>query len=397
MPYFSWHGIDAHGHICKGLCGAPSTKELTKTLIEQEISVLLAEKIGHPPFVSRVSLENKIAFFNQLSILLSSGIYLDKALELLHTQNNNLQLKEAIYDIALEINEGNSLSYALAAFESLFSTVMVHMVKAGEESGKLSIGLGNLATYLQEKNQFEQKVRSALMLPIFTFIFFIVVALAIFIFIVPLFVSLFSSNGKQLPAITRIMMSVSSFLSRSKTFFLIFLCMGLLFVIKQMRKSAFFSNYFDKCILSIPFVGPLVQTMSLSSFLQSLALLVQSSVPVVPALKMAQETISNSVTKDRVSCMTKQIEGGEKIYSAMLQTDIFLSEVCAMVCVGEESGALGLMLQKATDLYKQRINKSVALITTFLQPLLMVVMGLLILGLVFAIYLPIFNLSNVIS
>lgn len=396
MPYFSWHGINKNGAVCKGLNGCQSIEHLNQELQARNIALLLAEKIKHRPLLSRVPLEHKVALFNQLSILLHSGIYLDKALLLLHEQHENLRLKEALYDTAAEVNEGKSLSQSLTT-TGLFSPVMLHMIKAGEESGKLAIGLQNLADYLQDRHVFEQKVRGALMVPVLTFLFFLCIAITIFVFIVPSFATLFTGSGQKLPYITQLMLRISAFVT-SKWIFLLVAAVGILILgLQQLARSHRYAALFDRAVLYMPFVGSLLQTAALSSFLQSLALLVQSSVHIIPALKMAQETINNSMLKERVVAMTEQIESGQTIQHAMQETGLFFNDARAMVSVGEESGTLGLMLQKATELYKHRVNKSVGYITTFLQPLLMIILGLLILGLVFAIYLPIFNLSNVVS
>lgn len=398
MAYFVWQGIDLSGKIHTGKRFATSKTELDSLLFKQEIALLSCRQARQIPFIGRsINQALKIQFFKQLTELLSAGVLLPDALIVISSQTHHVGLQDCLSHIAASVQEGNSFSQALGKYPLVFDTIMIKMAHVGEESGGLVVALTMLTEYLTTIYEFRKQVRSASMVPLITFIFFCLIAVGIFLFIIPQFVSMFQSVAHELPYVTYIMMQISDIL-RSRYVFLVFgMLLGAGMMFRSFIKTERGSLLWDSFLLKVPGVGFFIQQSSLAYFLQALAMLGGGGMPLVPSLAIAREMISNKVIKQHIDLIMGDVEAGSSLSQAMIHDpgQIFGPEAIAIIRVGEESGRLTLLLGRTAQAYQERVRKAIATLTALINPLLMIVLGLLITFLIFAVYLPIFNLSNV--
>ncbi|MCX5921750.1 MAG: type II secretion system F family protein [Candidatus Dependentiae bacterium] len=398
MPYFTWQGIDIIGQIHKGKLFARSKEELDTLLFKQEIALLSCSPVKQWSLFSRsVKVSLKIQLFKQLSELLSAGVLLPDALLIISSQTEHARFQEVIDSITQKVHEGSSLSQSLSCYPRVFDQVMVQMVHVGEESGRLVAALTMLSDYLQMGHDFRRRLRSAAMVPMFTFSFFCFVALLIIMVIMPRFIGMFQSVKQELPYVTQVMISMSSFL-RSR-YMMLLVGAGFLvgFVMRLYAQTARGSWQWDRFLLTVPWVGFLIKQSSLAYFLHALAMLLNGGMQLVPALALAQQTISNKVIHYYIGIIEREVEAGSSLSQAMLHdpAQLFGPDSIAIVRVGEESGRLSTLLSRAAVAYQDRVKRSLKIITAMINPLLMIVLGLLITFLIFSVYLPVFHLSDI--
>jgi len=399
MAYFVWKGIDLGGNEHKGKLFARTKEELDAILFKKEIAMLSCSQAKSSLFVRRsISPALKIQFFRQLSELISAGVLLPDALMVICSQTYHVKLQDVLTHVAASVQEGNSLSQALSKYPLVFEPIMVHMVHAGTESGHLVSALDMLSNYLSMIHDFKQKLRSACLVPAVTFGFFFIVALLIFILIIPHFVSMFQSVKQDLPYITHLMIGISDFLRSRYLLFTACACIVSSMLVRSFIKTERGCMLKDSVLLRLPMIGKIIQLSSLSSFLQALTMLTGGGMQLVPAMAIAQETVNNSVIKQHIRIIEHEVRSGSSLSQAMMYEpgQIFGAQAIAIIRVGEESGRLTVLLQRTAMMYQDQIKRTISAITKVINPLLMVVLGLLITFLIFAVYLPVFNLSNII-
>ncbi len=397
MAYFKWRGIDLNGTICSGKTFARSKKDLSNILLEKEISILSCSPSSPWIFVRSVSLSDKIHFFRQLAVLIDSGVMLPEALQILSGLVSSMRLREIITGIKSDVHEGIPLSSALKRYPKIFDPLMIRMTHIGQETGQLGDALEQLSDYLDITQSFQKKLKSAALLPSLTFGFFMFIATAILVLIVPRFENIFTSMKKELPSVTKFIIKISSIVRNSTS---IFIMIGFAFVflgIWRYIKSTRGKETFDKFILKTSWCGQLIKNSSLVYFLHSTAMLLNSGIRLVKAMSISKKTIKNSILQSYVSQLEKNVTEGTALSQSMKMApgNFFETDLVALVRVGEESGRLGPMLKRSAAIYQGKVNQSIRFFTTIFQPLLMIVLGLLITLLIFAIYLPVFSLANV--
>ncbi len=398
MPFFKWYGIDLEGKKRSGSMIARSALQLDALLLQANIACL--ESRQTKPFVLmwRVPLVTKVQFFRQLSILLSSGIFLDQALELLIHQIGNRAFKAVVQDILVSVQHGIRLSQAIMDHKLFFDVLTIHMIEVGQESGKLPEALEHLCAYQENIVVFKKQLRSAALLPLITFVFFLVIALVIFIAIVPAFASLFLSTGQALPATTQTMLQISDFLRHPWTLISAILSLIVVLISYCCFERSYLYNKIMYFLYYVPFLGTLSSQAMCAYFFHSLYLLTQTGVHLITGLSVAQESMNNSLMKSVVQSIKNDVQEGITMSNAMLKHKRFFPvPVQALIAVGQESACLPFMFMQASTLYKEQVSRKLMIISTVLQPLLMIIIGLMITFLIFAVYLPIFNLSSVIN
>lgn len=395
MPYFKWKGIDLTGCTQRGTMRARSEHHVYRALLNNDIA-LLRSSIKHKRRILNAS--SKADFFRQLALLIDSGVFLDQALLLLQEQVKKNRAHEMFDDIIADVHEGHSLSEACKKYPYEFDSLTIQMMQAGHESGSLGRSLQMLADYSEMREQFYKKLRSAALLPTITLIFFFIIGAAIIIFIVPAFASMFASLGHDLPTTTRWMMTLHSILTG---WMIVGIIMVLILAIIGFRKLYHYiraKRIIDAYILRIPFIGTLVRETTITYFFQSVALLIQGGIRVVPALRTVRSLLGNEYIKEHLIVVEREVDKGYSLSTVMKNSkNLFVSDAVALIRVGEESGQLGLMLARSAALYQERINRILFFMSTVFQPILMIILGLLIMGLIFAVYIPIFNLSYVVA
>jgi type IV pilus assembly protein PilC len=398
MPFFRWHGIDLQGNDQYGTLIARSTTELDSRLFSQDIA-LLSCTTTYPRAARSINFSSKAALFNHLATLLKAGIYVDQALELVMLQENSQGLQDVLRDIFLDVHHGNSLSTSLKQYPTIFDSLSVQIIEAGQAAGCLPHALQALAHYYEELIAFRKQLSRALTMPIITAAFFLFVALIIFIVIMPTFSWLFASFNQELPSITRLMLSLSEALRSWTALILVVACIGVsslgLYWYRRQKQQCI---WLTRCLWRLPLIGSLLQKIHICRFFQSLALLLEGGVSIKPALETVQVTINNPLLLEQLQKPFQAVLAGMPLHEALVsQPSLFGPETLAYMRIGQETGTLGHMMARTATLYQQTINKQLSTITTIIQPLLMIILGLWIALLIIAVYLPIFTLSYAIS
>jgi len=397
MPYFKWQGVNLFGDFKHGKEFARSQGDLDRSLFDRNISMLSCAPARVWSFFPLISLSEKINFLRQLSILLDAGVRLHDALKILCDQVKNIKLKKIIFQLEVDVQEGVSLANSIEKYPKIFDELIIKMIQVGQESGNLSYALGQLCDYLETTQQFRKKLKSAAILPLVTLGFFIVIAAAIFWFIVPKFVEMFKSFKQELPPLTKAVLKISTVFRSNLIILILFLFLLVFLILRRYFKCYRGKMVAHKICLSIPWFGDLIIDSSLVYFLQSVVLLIESGMRLLPALELSKKSIKNIPIKEHIEILEREVEAGSSLSQAMIDFSVnyFSQDLIAIVKVGEETGRLNVMLKKAAKIYQDKVDRSIIFFTTIFQPLLMIIVGLLITLLIFAIYVPIFNLSNV--
>jgi len=331
--------------------------------------------------------------------LLTSGVLLPDALTVVGEQIGQRSFQEVASSLIDTVHRGTMLSEALKKYPALFDRLTIQMAKVGQETGSLGVSLGMASDHMEAIQEFRKKVRSAALLPGLTFLFFIGVTLIVFLLVIPRFADMFASVHQELPALTRVLVQISAFL-RSWYALIIGFIIGLIaLMVRAYAVSCQGRPLVDRIILQLPFIGSIVHQRALVYFLRSFSMLLQGGMPLASAIGIAKDTVENYELRRGFEEVEHDILSGSSLSQAMgLQQDkLFEQDLIAIARVAEESGHLGLIFQKAAIGYQDKVNRSLSFFTLLMQPLLMGFLGLLVMALIFAVYLPIFNLSQVIS
>lgn len=397
MAYFKWHGVDLNGATQSGKTFARTEKDLDSLLLEREIALLSCTSI-RPFLINRsINLDTKVHFFKQLAVLLDAGIMLPEALQILASLITNKRLQGIVCTVVADVQEGIPFAQALKRYPNVFDSLTIRMVRIGHEAGKLSYALQQLGDYLETTQRFKKKLKSAATVPLITFGFFLFVAFAIFLLVIPRFADIFNSMNKELPKITQLIIKTSTLLRSSTIILMLLALVGLFFSFRWYKKTKQGAQLVDRFILKLPWTGQLVANSSIVYFLQSVSMLLQSGVPLVLAMQISKTAVHNAVILSQINFLEKEVTAGTSLSNAMQKVpgSIFAQDLVSLAKVGEESGLLGPMLKKGAAIYLDKVNRSLSFFTRMFQPLLMIILGLLITLLIFAIYLPVFSLSNI--
>jgi general secretion pathway protein F len=331
----------------------------------------------------------------QLAILLGAGVPLVGSLEGLIAQVPNPALKKIIAQIKESVNEGNSLAFALSSHPKIFSNVYVNMVRAGEASGSLDIVLDRLADLGEHHEALKGRFRAALAYPIFMFFIGSVVLFFLITFVVPNITRIFTEMKQTLPLATVILIHVSSFL-RSFWWLVLAAIAGVVLLLRRLVKTPKGRYVWDELQLRVPVVGPVVQRIALARFGRTLGSLLNSGVPLISAIQIVRNIVSNVIIADVLDNAVEEIQEGKSLASPLAQSRWFPSIVIQMISVGEQSGELEAMLDKVAETYEREVESQVMAMTAMLEPLMILVMGLAVGFIVISILLPIFEMNQMI-
>lgn len=400
MPYYIWHGVNLKGETRKGKLFARNIEELDKLLLGRDIALIKSAAPARLFSFSPVKLADKAYFFRQLGVLLKAGVLLPDALRIVCDQLSNGALQERVYSIVDSVHKGTTFADALAMHKPLFTPLMIQMVAVGEATGSLPASLVLLADHLERTQEFRKKMRLAIVVPGITLVFFFLIAGIIFFAVIPHFAHIFASVNRDMPTITRVLVQISTGVRSGYTMLGILsfvIAVGLF--IYACRINQRMGRLADSIVLRMPFIGPLSRDSSLAAYAQSLALLLEGGVPLVPALHHAQGAVGNCVMLEACVIVEEAVRTGSAFAAAlsMEQDTVGDQELISLVAVAEESGQLSRMLGHAANNYNERVQRRLLWITTMVQPLFMIVIGLLVALLIFAVYLPIFSLANIIG
>lgn len=397
MPYFKWRTINLHGKLHKGFGRFLSLQDLERYMLNKDCAILDAHQVDHWSLLRPISDKDKDEFFRHVALLLQSGVFLDQALTLVQKQISNKKLAEIIEDLSLAVTRGYSFADALRLYPTLFDSITLTLVHAGEQTGKLSIVLTLLADHHEIINQFFKKLRNAGLMPLITLAFFCLIGGILIMFVVPSFTVMFNSVNKQLPTSTRALIWLSKQLTKEKLAVAVMLVALAYVLLRRAYRASSVNVRIDALVFSVPLLGTIIKQMITMYCLQALSILLMHGVPLLQALQALSLCIKNHFIKQQLESIIFHINNGFSLSYAFNQTQFATEQVAALVAIGQESATLAPALARGAEFYQQNIQRQLTVITLIVQPLLMILLGLLIVGLIISIYLPILELSNAIS
>lgn len=397
---YLWKGKTAAGEVIAGEMLAKSKNELMLNLRKRRVTLTSAKEKSRGlslPFggMRGVSTKDLAVFTRQFSTMINSGLPLVQCLDILARQSEKEHFRKIISSTMRDVESGATLADALSKHPNVYSELYVNMVEAGETGGVLDVILARLATYLEKMDSLKRKVRGAMTYP--AVVCFVTIAATVFmlVFIIPTFAKLYSDFGGELPGPTRVVMAISSFL-RTKWWLLVGIILALVFGIRRYYRSKAGRAKIDRLALSVPVFGPVLLKSSIARFTRTLGTLVSSGVPILEGLEITAKAAGNSVVREAVMKTRASISSGQTIAEPLKQSGIFPPMVVQMISVGEETGALDEMLSKIADFYDEEVDTAVEAMTSVIEPIMIVMMGGVVGGMVVAMYLPIFKLVTVI-
>jgi type IV pilus assembly protein PilC len=343
----------------------------------------------------RVKLKDLAVFSRQFSTMINSGLPLLRSLSILEDQSESTQLKKIVSSIRMEVEKGSSLSAALANHPKAFSRLFVAMCRAGETAGNLDAVLLRLADQLENEVALRHKIKSAMTYPVVVMVLVFLILTAMLLFVVPTFEGLYASLGGTLPLPTRVLLAVSEAFRKFFPFFLLGF-VGAGFLVRRWKKSDKGRMRWDQFKLKMPVFGPLFHKTALSRFSRTLGVLNRSGVPILQSLEIVGETVGNAVVAAAVKDVAISVKEGESIARPLSEHDVFPPMVVQMLAVGEETGELDTMLEKVADFYDDEVTAAVESLTSLIEPVMIAVVGGAVGAIVVSLYMPLFNIINLI-
>lgn len=394
---YLWEGKDKKGKITKGEMKAASETLVNSTLRRQGITVTKVKKQSSFAGKGKVSEKDITLFTRQLATMMKSGVPLLQSFDIVGKGHSNPAVAKLLMDIKSDVETGSSLSTAFRKYPLYFDQLFCNLIGAGEQAGILDTLLDRLATYKEKILAIKSKIKSALFYPISIIVVAFVITAVIMIFVVPAFKELFSSFGADLPGPTLVVMAISD--AFVQWWWAIFGSIGfsIWFFFYTWKRSIAMQATMDRLILKVPVFGELIRKATIARFARTLATMFTAGVPLVEALDSVAGASGNRVYYDATKKVQSEISTGTSLTVAMQNSNVFPNMVLQMTAIGEESGALDSMLSKVADFYEAEVDDAVEALASLMEPIIMVVLGTLIGGLVVALYLPIFKLGEVVS
>lgn len=401
MPYYAWKGVTLTGALRSGHLFARSEQDLDRQLFACDIA-LLASRAKKLRWWHRLPVDSqfKIQFFRQLALLSSSGIFLSEALTLMSRHaHSKPRVQEIMIDLVDNVQQGIPLSVALAAYPHLFDKLMIQMAHVGGDTGTLAAALNALCDDLEMKRDLRTRVRSAVLLPSFTFLFFMGIATVLVVVVLPRFAPVFSMYGADLPWATTKLLALSDALRGWAIPFFIVCSAACIVLVRWYARSKRGKQMIDGLLLRLPFVGDVMRRSVVASMLRAIAMLMANGMSLVNALHTVGSTVDNTVLQKQCFYIEQQVIAGAPLSQAMQQIDgaLFDQELIAAVRIGESSANLPAILTRTSDMYYEQVKNDLIRVTTLLNPCLTIILGLMITALIVAVYLPIFSLSHVVG
>ena len=394
---FRWEGRDKKGKRLKGRSLAPDEAALRADLRRQGIAPSKIRKQSNAMRKGgRVNAMDIAVFSRQLATMLAAGIPLVQGFEIVGAGHEKPSMQKLILDIKSDIEAGTSLHEALAKHPLYFDDLYVNLVEAGEQAGALEGLLDKIASYKEKTEAIKKKVKKALFYPAAVLAVAIIVTIILLIFVIPQFEALFKGFGADLPAFTQMVINLSRFV-QDKGFFILAVVIGLVWTFFYFKKrSKKMREFLDRMSLKMPVIGPILNKAAIARFSRTLSTMFAAGVPLVEALESVAGATGNIVYENAVMRMRDEVATGQRLQRAMETTELFPNMVVQMIAVGEESGSLDTMAGKVATFYEAEVDNAVDAMSSLLEPLIMVILGVLVGGLVIAMYLPIFKLGSVV-
>ena len=399
---FAYKVRDGQGKLVTGTLEAESVTIVagklrqmgfTPVSIESRESKRMAREVKIPGLSGRIKLKEVAVFSRQFATMINSGLTLLRALSILSDQTTNKELARIVGEVRKDVERGIALSAAMSKHPKAFSRLYVAMVRSGEMGGSLDAVLSRLATTIEKQVDLRRKVKSAMTYPIVVGAIVVLIMVAMLVFVVPMFKSMYSELDSKLPAPTLALLAISNIVK--KFFLLVGLAAGVgVWAIRRWIRTPTGRRAFDAFKLRAPVFGQLAHKAVLARFSRSLAALVRAGVPILDALEIVSETAGNVIVAEAVADTAAAVKSGESLARPLEAHPVFPPMVVQMIAVGEETGALDEMLEKIADFYEAEVEATVEGLTALIEPLLIVVMGVTVGGMVVALYMPMFGIIS---
>lgn len=391
---YSWEGKDKTGKEIKGEMRAAGTVVVTSTLRRQGIKVTKIKKVQSG---GKITDKDITLFTRQLATMMKSGVPLLQAFDIVGKGHSNPAVRKLLMDIKVDVETGSNLADAFRKYPLYFDALFCNLVKAGEAAGILDSLLDRLATYKEKIQAIKGKVKSALFYPISIIVVAFVITAVIMIFVIPAFKDLFEGFGAELPAPTLIVMNISNFFVAY--WWAIIGCVGggIYSFLYVWKRSLAMQRVMDRFVLKLPIFGEVIRKATIARWSRTLSTMFAAGVPLVESLDSVAGAAGNHVYYEATKNIQLEVSTGNSLMSSMANTTVFPSMVVQMVAIGEESGSLDSMLGKVADFYEAEVDDAVAALSSLMEPMIMVVLGTLIGGMVVAMYLPIFKMGMVVN
>jgi type IV pilus assembly protein PilC len=401
MPVYKWEGKTGKGAVKKGEMEGPSEAAVRIHLRQQNVIPTKISSKGKEitislPFKKKVKQKSVAIFTRQLATMIDAGLPLVQSLEILSSQQETKTFKDVLRGIKEDVEGGSTFAGALKKHPATFNDLYTNLVVAGEEGGILDNILNRLASYIEKSEALKKKVKSALVYPATIIAVAVIVVMILMIFVIPVFETMFKSAGNALPLPTLIVVTLSKMI---KKYILIFIPALILFfyLFKKYYQTQSGKSVIDRVLLKLPVFGLLLRKIAVARFSRTLGTLVSSGVPILDGLTIVSRTAGNKTIETAILNARASIREGETIAEPLGRSNIFPPMVIQMISVGESTGALDSMLSKIAEFYEEEVDVAVANLTSLLEPLLMCFLGVVIGGVVIAMYLPIFNMASAVG
>jgi type IV pilus assembly protein PilC len=390
---FLWEGKDKKGKVLKGEIRAAGDSFVKATLRRQGITVTKVKKQSAFAKKGKITDKDITLFTRQLATMMKAGVPLLQAFDIVGKGHSNPAVSKLLGDIKADVETGSSLSTSFRKYPLYFDNLFCNLVGAGEQAGILDTLLDRLATYKEKIMAIKSKIKSALFYPISIIVVAFVITAVIMIFVIPAFAELFSSFGADLPGPTLVVMAISKIFV--DWWWAIFggIGFGFWFFFYTWKRSEKMQSTMDRLMLKMPIFGDLIRKATIARFARTLSTMFAAGVPLVEALDSVAGASGNRVYFDATKRIQSEISTGTSLTVAMQNANVFPNMVLQMTAIGEESGALDSMLSKVADFFEAEVDDAVAAISSLMEPVIMVVLGTLIGGLVIAMYMPIFKMG----
>jgi type IV pilus assembly protein PilC len=402
MPVFKWQGKNRQGEVIRGEMEAANAAVAVLNLRKQQIVPIQVkpESAKSSRFSLKLSkrvTEKEVAVFTrQLATMIDSGLPLVQSLDILANQQENQAFKDTLLAVKGEVEGGATFSDALRKHPKAFDDLYTNLVTAGEIGGTLDIILNRLSQYMEKSIALKKRVKGAMVYPSAILGVSILVVIVLLVFVIPVFEKMFQGFGAALPAPTQFLITLSKFI-KGNILYMVAGVVGLVFLLRRYYRTEPGRKVIDRTLLKLPVFGDLLLKIATARFTRTLGTLVSSGVPILDGLLITARASGNKVIEEAIMKTRVSISEGKTIAEPLEQSGVFSGMVVQMIGVGESTGSLDAMLNKIADFYDEEVDATVAALTSLLEPLMMVVLGVLIGGMMVAMYLPIFKMASVVA
>ena len=395
---FEWSGADRKGNKNKGEISATSILEAKNLLRRQGISAVKVKKQTTPLFKKKdkITAQDVCVMSRQIATMLGAGVTLIQSLEMIGQGHAKASMRKLLGEITNEVKSGNPLSSALRKHPLYFDDLYCDLVETGEQSGALETIYDRIALYKEKAEALKSKIKKAMFYPIAVLVVAFIVTTILLVFVVPQFEEIFAGFGAELPAFTQMVLKLSNFVQSYGVFIAAGMGVAGFLFVRAHRKSPKLRDYVDARILAIPIIGAILKKAAIARFTRTLSTTFAAGVPLIGALDSAAGASGNAIFRDAILFIRKEVAGGIQMNVAMRATNVFPDMVTQMIAIGEESGAVDEMLGKIATIYEAEVDDMVDGLTSLLEPMIMAVLGVVIGGLIIAMYLPIFQMGSVV-